>query len=538
MSRQGTGGGTPRLSMRGIVKRFPGTLANDGAELVVRAGETHCLLGENGAGKSTLMKILAGSYRPDGGEILLDGEPVELTSPQAGMAAGIAVIYQELDLVTDMTVAQNLLLGHAPAYGPFIRRKERAELARAAVARVGGDFSVHTLVRDLPIAAQQLTAIAKALTAEARVIVMDEPSATLGESDLRKVFEVIRSLTAQGRSVIYISHRLDEVMEIGDRATVMRDGRSVAVRDLATTTADELVADMIGTTGKLTGTTERPRPQGPPLLAIGSVRSPGLIDVAGIEVRAGEIVGLAGLGGAGRTTLLKAVFGDTGASVSVTLDGEAVRLRSPAAAVRAGLALVPESRKEQGLMPGLSVGRNAAVTALGRPPWLAPRKLGRRLSAPVLTDLGVRFSSADQPVGKLSGGNQQKVVLAKWITKGSIRVLLLDEPTRGLDVGAKADLYRQVRHLADQGVAVLLASSELGELTANADRIWVLHEGRNVACFDPRTTDETTIAHTVITGAAPAGAKPAEVTSTEVTSTGTEPAGATPTGATPPGAPS
>ncbi|MER7970412.1 sugar ABC transporter ATP-binding protein [Streptomyces sp. NPDC096080] len=502
----------PRLVMRGIVKRFPGTLANDGAELIVRPGETHCLLGENGAGKSTLMKILAGSYRPDEGEILLDGEPVELTGPQAGLAHGTAVIYQELDLVPDLTVAQNLLLGHAPSRGPFVRRARRAALAREAVARVGGDFDVDTPVRDLPIAAQQLTAIAKALTADARIIVMDEPSATLGETDLRRVFEVIRSLTAQGRSVIYISHRLEEVLEIGDRATVLRDGRTVAVRELAGTTADQLVDDMIGRATALTGTTDRPRPEGPPLLDIAAVRSPGLVDVSGIQVRAGEIVGLAGLGGAGRTTLLKALFGDSRAAVSVTLDGAPVRLRSPAAAVRAGLALVPESRKEQGLMPGLSVSRNAAVAALSAPPWLAPRGRGRRLSAPVLDGLGVRCSSPDQPVGKLSGGNQQKVVLAKWITKGSLKVLLLDEPTRGLDVGAKADLYRQVRALADQGVAVLLASSELGELTANADRIWVLHEGRNVACFDPRTTDENDIAHTVVTGTVPAGATTARAT--------------------------
>ncbi|MEU9794261.1 sugar ABC transporter ATP-binding protein [Streptomyces sparsogenes] len=495
---------TPRLSMRGIVKRFPGTLANDHAELTVLPGETHCLLGENGAGKSTLMKILAGSVQPDAGEIRLDGEPVRLTSPQAGLAAGISVIYQELDLVPDLTVAQNLLLGRAPALGPVVRRKRRAELARQAIDRVGGDFPVDAVVRELPIAAQQLTAIARALTMEARVIVMDEPSATLGESDLRKVFDVIRSLTAEGRSVVYISHRMDEVMEIGDRATVMRDGRSVSVHDLARTTPDELIAAMIGESRELVRPTDRPRPTGPALLEIRRVYRPGLIDVRDIQVRAGEVMGLAGLGGAGRTTLLSALFGGVGASVSVRLDGAEPRLSSPAAAVRAGFALVPENRKEQGLMLDLSVARNAAVTALGRPPWLTPHTTGRRRAVPALTGLGVRYSSPDQPVGKLSGGNQQKVVLAKWIAKGGVRVLLLDEPTRGLDVGAKADLYRQVRHLADQGVAVLLASSELNELTANADRIWVLHEGRNVACYDPRTTDEATVAHTVITGESPA----------------------------------
>ncbi|RCV57799.1 sugar ABC transporter ATP-binding protein [Marinitenerispora sediminis] len=493
----------PRLRMRGIVKRFPGTVASDGTELTVLPGEVHCLLGQNGAGKSTLMKILAGSYQPDEGEILLDGEPVRLSGPQAGMAAGIAVIYQELDLVPDQTVAQNLLLGRAPAAGPFVRDRRRRELARAAIERVGGTFPVTATVRDLPIAAQQLTAIARALTADARVIVMDEPSATLGEADLEAVFAVIRSLTAEGRSVIYISHRMDEVMEIGDRATVLRDGRTVGVFDIARTSKEELVAAMIGDSTELVHPADRPAPTGEPLLEIDHVRFPGLLDVSGISVRPGEIVGLAGLGGAGRTTLLRALFGDARGDVAVRLAGRPVRLSGPAAAVRAGFALVPESRKEQGLLLGLSVGRNAAVAALGRPPWLLPRRTGARRAAPVLAGLGVRHASAGQPVGELSGGNQQKVVLAKWITRGGLRVLLLDEPTRGLDVGAKADLFREVRRLADSGVAVLLASSELTELTANADTVWVLHEGRNVGRFDPRTTPENTIAHTVITGVTP-----------------------------------
>lgn len=494
---------TPRLRMSGIVKRFPGTLACDGTELSVRPGEVHCLLGENGAGKSTLMKILAGSYRPDGGEIELDGAPVSLPSPQAGLAAGVAVIYQELDLAPDLTVAQNLFLGRTPAAGPFLRKRRRLELARGVLDRVGAHFPATALVRDLPIAAQQLTAIAKALTCDARLIVMDEPSATLGENDLRAVFDVIRSLTAEGRSVIYISHRIPEVMEIGDRATVLRDGRTVGVYDIAATDPDELVGAMIGEARELVRSTDRPPAEGEPLLDIEQVRIPGLLDISGIGVRPGEIVGLAGLGGAGRTTLLRTLFGDVpaGASaLSVRLDGSPLPAGGPARAVRAGLALVPESRKEQGLMLGLSVRRNAAVTAIDRPPWLRPHRIGRRRTAPVLADLGVRYASPDQPAGQLSGGNQQKVVLAKWITRGGIRVLLLDEPTRGLDVGAKADLYRQVRRLAEAGVAVLLASSELNELVSNADRIWVLHEGRNVAVFDPRTTPEQTIAHTVITG--------------------------------------
>ncbi|MEV4474925.1 sugar ABC transporter ATP-binding protein [Nonomuraea sp. NPDC049504] len=493
-----------RLHMSGIVKRFPGTVALDGVELSVRPGEVHCLLGENGAGKSTLMKVLAGSYQPDEGTILLDGQPYAPATPHAGLAAGIAVIYQELDLLPDLTVAQNLLLGRAPRLGPFVRRGQRAKLARAALDRVGANFPVSARVGTLPIAAQQLTAIAKALTADARVIVMDEPSATLGESELEAVFAVIRSLTAEGRSVIFISHRMDEVMDIGDRATVLRDGRAVGVYDLASTRPGELVAAMIGEAGgELVGATDRAAPRGEPLLSVERVHVPGLLDVRDLDVRPGEVVGLAGLGGAGRTTLLRALFGDLKAQVTATLGGRPLKVASPAAAVRAGLALVPESRKEQGLMLGLSVSRNAAISALGKPPWLLPGRAGQRLTKPALADLGVKASGPGQLVGQLSGGNQQKVVLAKWITRGGIRVLLLDEPTRGLDVGAKADLYRQVRHLADQGVAVLLASSELNELTANADRIQVLYEGRNVAHFDPRVSPENVIAHTVITGAAP-----------------------------------
>jgi ribose transport system ATP-binding protein len=490
---------TPLLEMKGIVKRFPGTTACDGADLSVRAGEVHCLLGENGAGKSTLMKILAGSYRPDEGEIRLDGRPLRLSGPQDGIAAGISVIYQELDLAPDLTVAQNLFLGHAPTYGPFVRHRRRAADARDVIRRVGGTFGPDDKVRDLPIAAQQLTAIAKALTCDAKVIVMDEPSATLGSEDLRVVFSVIRDLVADGRAVIYISHRLDEIAEIGDRATVLRDGRTVAVFDLATTGQDELVGAMIGQARDLVRRADRPAPEGEPLLSIDRIRVGRILDVSGIEVRPGEIVGLAGLGGAGRTTLLSALFGAVPGEVRARLGGSPLRVAGPRTAVRSGLALVPENRKEEGLFLGLAVARNAAVAALG---WSLPRSRGRRMSGPVLADLGVKHASPEQPVGELSGGNQQKVVLAKWITRG-MRVLMLDEPTRGLDVGAKVDLYRQVRRLADDGVAVLLASSELNEQTTHADTIWVLHEGRNIACFDPRTTAETDIAHTVITGATP-----------------------------------
>ena len=490
----------PMLEMRDIRKSFPGTLALAGANLQVLPGEVHCVLGENGAGKSTLMKVLSGSYQPDGGEILIDGTAVQIGSPQQGMAAGIAVIYQELDLFPDLTVAQNIFLGHSPSrLGMVLRRSRRAEAVQY-LARVGATFSPDAVVRDLPIADQQLTAIARALTTDARIIVMDEPTATLGESDVDAVCAVIRSLAAEGRAVIYISHRLAEVEAVGDRITVLRDGSTVAHHVVAESTPEQWIVDMIGDKRKeLTEVHSGAAVTGDAHLDIRHVRIPGLIDVEDITVRAGEIVGIAGLGGAGRTTLLSAVFGARPSQHSIFIGGAPYRARSTLAAVRAGFGLVPESRKAEGLMLGLSVWRNAGISSIGRAPWLLPHARGRALSEPVIQRLGVKFARGTQAVGELSGGNQQKIVLAKWLTRGST-ILLLDEPTRGLDIGAKADLYRQVRVLAEQGAAVLVASSELGELVANTDRIVVLHEGRNIGQFDPRLHSEDTITHAIISG--------------------------------------
>ncbi|QWT22703.1 sugar ABC transporter ATP-binding protein [Subtercola sp. PAMC28395] len=489
-----------RLRMRSINKSFPGTHACRDTRLEVSPGEVHRLLGENGAGKSTLMKILSGSYQPDSGTIEIDGVEVSFATPLDGIAAGIAVIYQELDLFPDLTVAQNLYLGHSPSVAGLVRRRQRKMDARRVLERVGATFSPDAVVGTLPIADQQLTAIARALTADARLIVMDEPTATLGDADVEKVHRVIRGLVEEGRSVVYISHRLDEVRDIGDRVTVLRDGANVAEHVVALSTPDQWIADMIGDKKhELTDVTDRPRPTGVPLLDIHHVGIKGVIDVDNVSVLPGEIVGLAGLGGAGRTTYLSAVFGATKSTNSISLDGRPLRIRSVRDATAAGFGLVPESRKTEGLMLGLSIARNASVSSIDNAPWLFPHRRGKALSAPVLKRLGVKYASVNQAVGQLSGGNQQKVVLAKWLTRG-IRVLLLDEPTRGLDIGAKADLYRQVRTLADQGAAVIVASSELSELMANADRIIVLHEGRKVAEFDPRTHSEETITHAIISG--------------------------------------
>ena len=488
------------LSMRGIHKSFPGTMACRDVNLDVRAGEVHCLLGENGAGKSTLVKILSGSYRPDAGTISIDGVTHAFTGPQDGIAAGIAVIYQELDLFPDLTVAQNLFLGHTPSAAGIVKRRERRRLTQGILDRVGATFSPDVVVGTLPIADQQLTAIARALTIDAKIIVMDEPTATLGEDDVANVERVIRSLAAEGRAVIYISHRLDEVRAFGDRITVLRDGANAATYDVAATTTDQWISDMIGEKKhELIDSYHRPEPTGDPYLEVESVQIDGLIDVQGISVRRGEIVGLAGLGGAGRTTLLAALFGSRKSKSRVLLTGKPLSIRSTRSAISAGFGLVPESRKTEGLMLGLSVMRNASITAVGAPPWLMPRQQGRRIATPILGSLGVKYANADQAVGQLSGGNQQKVVLAKWLARDT-QILLLDEPTRGLDIGAKADLYRQVRELADNGAAVLVASSELSELMANANRIVVMHEGRNIASFDPKEHSEEHITHTIISG--------------------------------------
>jgi ribose transport system ATP-binding protein len=492
-------GAPPALRMLGIVKSFPGTIACNEASLEVAKGEVHCLLGENGAGKSTLMKILSGSYAPDSGRIVLDGRDVVFASPNDGVRAGINTIYQELDLIPDMTVAQNLFLGHEPRRGPLVSRRKRDRLASAAIARVGGRFAPTAVVRTLPVADQQLTAIAKALTTDARIVVMDEPSATLTDHDLVAVFRVIRELVADGKSVIYISHRLDEVKAIGDRATVMRDGSTVGVFELAETSKDELVAAMIGRDlGPGSSRQRESFSATGDLLDIRSVRIDGVIDVSGIVLRPGEIIGLAGLGGSGRSTLLAAIFGDKRASLDVLLSGRRITRMTPRAAVRAGIGLVPEDRKSQGLFLQQSILRNAGIAAL--PAFsFNPLAAARRATAQPLKSLGVKFASLSQAVGELSGGNQQKVVLAKWMARG-VDVLLLDEPTRGLDIGAKAELFEQVRALADAGVGVVLASSELSELTDNCDSVWVMHEGRNIAVYDPGTTPTADIARAVVTG--------------------------------------
>lgn len=473
-------------------KVFPGNvLALEDATLSIRRGEVHCLLGANGAGKSTLLKIIAGAYSPTRGSLILDGVPQRFRSPLDAARAGISMIYQELDLVGCLTVAQNMLLGRVPSKWGVIDRKQRARVASEALDQVGAKFGLDVAVASLSIANQQLTAIARALTLDAKIIIMDEPSAALNENELERVFEVIRQLTSKGIGILYVSHRMGEIRAIGDRVTALRNGRTVETFPVAGTSEQTLVEAVLGRNQALLDRSIRAPCRDTVTLSVPRLQGPQGLDIRNLDLREGEIIGLSGLNGSGRTSLLRALFGDLPFTGEIMLNGRPYKPQRPSAAIARGVGLVPEDRKMHGLVLDQAIYRNAALPSLRRRGFVSHEKL-RRKAAPVLSDLSTRFNAIDQPVRELSGGNQQKVVFSKWVLNSS-RVLLLDEPSRGLDVGAKAELYALVRRLAEKGAAILVASSELDELYANCDKIWVFYEGRNVHCFDPTSASRDDI---------------------------------------------
>jgi len=496
------------LRMSGIVKRFPGVLALGGVDLDVRAGEVHCLLGQNGAGKSTLIKVLAAAYQPDEGEITWDGEAVRLSTPVAAMRRGISTIYQELDLVPGLTVTENIFLGHELSRGGFTRRGEATQQARALLARLGhAEISPHRMVGDLSPAGQQIVSMARALSHHTRLLILDEPSAVLDKEEVRNLFRVIRGLTDEGVAVVYISHRLEEIREIGDRITVLKDGVTVATglpaRDTPTA---ELIRLM---TGRSIEYVFPPRPASTPTAA--APEEP-VLEVSGLSgdrfrdvnlrVHAGEIVGLAGLVGSGRSEILETVYGARRASAgTVTVDGRRLPRGSVRAAVAAGLGLAPEERKSQGLLLDQSVYRNITVSSLRRFSRGGFLDFGgeRRAAEELSRSLDVRPAGVDRPVGNLSGGNQQKVVLARWLLR-ECRVLLFDEPTRGVDVGARTEIYALIRRLADQGVAVVVVSSEVEEVLGLADRVLVVREGAVVHEGPAADIDESKVLDLVMEG--------------------------------------
>ncbi|GGL21278.1 sugar ABC transporter ATP-binding protein [Sphaerisporangium melleum] len=494
------------LVMRGIVKQFPGVRALDGVDLDVRAGEVHCLLGQNGAGKSTLIKVLAGAHQPDEGSITFGGETVRLTSPTAAIRLGISTIYQELDLVDGLSVAQNVFLGHEPSRLGFVGQSEVNRATRELLSGLGhGEIRPATEVGRLSPAAKQVVSMARALSYDTRLIVMDEPSAALAHDEVTNLFRIIRELTAQGVAVIYISHRLEEIREIGDRVTVLKDGRTVAVGLPAKETPTSQVVSLM--TGRNVEHVFPVRPDAgthderPEILRVENLSVPGRVEDVSFSVRSGEIVGLAGLVGSGRSEIIEAIYGARRAGGKVFMDGTPVRGGSTTRAVRAGMGLAPEERKAQGLLLDQSVTRNISLSSLSRYAKLGWMNRGQEASEArgQIEDLDIRPPHPDRPIKNLSGGNQQKAVLARWLINGR-RLLLLDEPTRGVDVGARAELYAVIRRLADEGLGVLLVSSEVPEVLGLADRVLVIREGRVIHESDARDLDEHKVLDMIMEG--------------------------------------
>lgn len=495
------------LSVRGLSKRFGQVRALRGVDLDVAKGEVHCLLGQNGAGKSTLIKVLAGAHLPDGGEIAWKGETVSFPTPQSAIDTGIATMYQELDVVDGLTVAENVFLGHEFDRGGVTRRREQAAKTRELLERLGhGSLSPRTEVGSLSAAEKQIVSMARALSHDIELIVMDEPSAVLDKEEVDNLFRIVRELTAQGIAVVYITHRLEEIRSIGDRITVLKDGASTASGlGVADTPTDVLIKHM---TGREVASVfpERPGvPTGAPTrLAVDGLGLAGVFDGVSFDVRAGEIVGLAGLVGSGRSEIVETVYGARKATDgSVSVDGARLPRGSVVAAVAAGVGLSPEERKSQGLVLGQPVFRNVTLSSFQRTARAGLlRESDERAQADEQIDaLELRPADSRIPAGTLSGGNQQKILLARWLVHGS-QVLLLDEPTRGVDVGARAEIYALIRRLADAGNAIVIVSSEIEEVLGLADRVLVIGDGRVLATADASDLTERDVLDLVMKGTA------------------------------------
>lgn len=487
------------ISFRHITKTFAGVTALEDVSLDIARGQCHALMGENGAGKSTLGKMLAGIHRPTSGEIHLDGRQVTMHSPLDAARLGIGMVHQELAFVPELSVAENLALGRYPtAGGLFVSRAAMAARARELLGRIGVTLDVHAPMRALSTAQEQLVQIAAAIGTGARILIFDEPTSSLSERESQQLFTLIESLRQRGVTMIYVSHRLPEVFRLADRISVLRDGRYVGTLERAAATPDRLVALMIGRSLGDYQARHTAAAPGAVMLEVTHFSSPGKFADVSLQVRAGEIVGLAGLVGAGRSEVAQAIFGlDKHARGSVRVAGQPLPLGSVRAAMRAGVGLLPEDRKRQGLVLMMSGRRNFSLAMLDRLGRLGFLRHGaeRAEAGEYFARLAVRTPSLEAPVAALSGGNQQKVALAKWLARGG-RVLIVDEPTRGVDVGAKAAIHELLDGLARQGVAILLISSDLPEVVALATRVLIMRAGRLVAEL-PRTqaTQEAVLRH-------------------------------------------
>ncbi len=489
----------PLLHMTSISKTFPGVQALKDVELTVERGEILALVGENGAGKSTLMRILSGVFLPDdgAGEIVWDGRPVTIHSPHDAQELGISMIHQELALIPYLDVGKNIFLGREPqgAIPGSINFGKLYVQAREQLDRLGLDVNPRTQVNHLPLAQQQMVEVAKALSLEAKLLVMDEPTSSLTEREVETLFDQMRNLREQGVSIVFISHRMEEIFAIADRVTVLRDGELVGSEPIGDLTEEKIIRMMVGR--EVTNIYERIEREGSsdPVLEVEGLTSHGAIEDISFKLYRGEILGLAGLVGAGRTELAETIFGARPDHAgTVLLEGTPIKIQRPAQAIQQGIGFVPEDRKAQGLFLRMGVNVNIVMSLLNRLTALGLIAQNRveSISADLVQRLDIRTPALTQRVRNLSGGNQQKVVIAKWLTLEP-RILILDEPTRGIDVGAKAEIHRLINELAQRGMSILMISSELPEVLGVSDRVLVMHEGRLTGEFDPRTATQDDI---------------------------------------------
>ncbi|QKJ87654.1 ribose transport system ATP-binding protein [Paramixta manurensis] len=470
---------TPILEMKDISRRFGQFYALKEVNLTVYPGEVHALMGENGAGKSTLMKILAGAYSASSGEILIDGQPKAIKGPKDALAAGITLIYQEINLAPNLTVAENIFLGSEIQRGGLVKRRQMAQEAQQVINRLGAQFKSTDLVMKLSIAEQQQVEIARALHRNSRILVMDEPTAALSSRETEQLFALIKRLRSEGMAIIYISHRMAEVYELSDRVSVLRDGQYVGSLTRDNLNANELVRMMVGRPLSDLFNKDNTIDTGAARLTVTDLTDGGKVHPCSLTVHAGEIVGLAGLVGAGRSELAQLIFGVHKASGgTVAIDSQTVTINSPRDAIAQGIGFLTENRKEQGLFLELAAHENIVMATIERDAnyGLLNRRKGQKISGEAIQSLNIRVPHAQVRAGGLSGGNQQKLLISRWVAIGP-RILLLDEPTRGVDVGAKSEIYRMMNQMARQGVAILMISSELPEVVGMSDRVYVMREG-------------------------------------------------------------
>jgi len=467
------------LEISNISKYFPGVQALDNVSFKVEKGEIHCLVGENGAGKSTLIKILAGAIERDSGEIVFDGNTVEIPSVHAALNLGMAIIFQELNVVDQLSVYENIFLGKEKTGFGFINRRREIETAYSHLKKLGVDFNPLEKVSSMSSAKKKMVEIVRAIAYKSKLIIMDEPSATMTEKDVQKMFEIIRSLRDSGISIIYISHRLEEIFEIGDNVTVLRDGRLIGSSRIADINKEKLIKMIVGRTLSNKYPVEK-RKIGDVCLEVKDLSTKDFLKDINLVVRKGEIIGIFGLVGSGRTELARAIFGvDPLESGTVMVDGKNIEIYKPADAIKTKLGLIPEERRDQGLVTILTVRENITLASLRNINWqgFINRKKERLIADRYIKELDIRTPGMDQIAANLSGGNQQKVVISKWLSTDS-NILLMDEPTRGIDVGTKSEIYKIISDLAAEGTAIIVFSSEIEEIIGISDRIFVMHNGR------------------------------------------------------------